>query len=426
MARKDESRFFYGWIIVGVVSISMMLAYAMRSSFTVFYVAILDEFGWTRANTAGIFSLSLIVYGISGIVAGILLDKVGPRNLFPAAATLIALGALWCSQASEIWEFYLAFGLIVAFGQCALGYVPSMALINYWFVKRRGFVLGIPMFGVSLSFLLTPLTQHLRETVGWRVAFMIFAGGLFAIAVPLNIAFIRHRPQDMGLLPDGVKRPMGSELERRERSDTAIIDQEWTLPRALRSYRLWLLLVIVSTIGLVENFPKVHQVAFITEVGYSPMFAAVVFSIFGLLLAVGPLAGLLSDRIGREMCFTGGAICIAFGSAVALVIKGPGLEWAWYLSSVSYGLGLGLVTPTLPATFGDLFLGRSLGSIVGFINIGYGAGGAVGPLLAAYLYDVTGEYTIGFVMVIVAILLGAILMWLVAPRKVRMVIRENS
>jgi nitrate/nitrite transporter NarK len=76
------------------------------------------------------------------------------------------------------------------------------------------------------------------------------------------------------------------------------------------------------------------------------------------------------------------------------------------------------VTPTLPAIYGDLFLGRSLGSIIGFINIGYGIGGALGPLLAGYIYDVTGEYTIGFVMVIAAILLGVVLVWVVGPRKV--------
>jgi len=83
MVEKTKPRFFYGWIIVAVLALSMMLAYATRSSFTVFYVAILDEYGWTRADTAGIFSLSLIVYGLGGILAGFLLDKLGPRKLFP-------------------------------------------------------------------------------------------------------------------------------------------------------------------------------------------------------------------------------------------------------------------------------------------------------------------------------------------------------
>jgi len=426
MIEKIKPRLYYGWVIVAVLMISITLAYAVRSSFTVFYVAILDDFGWTRAETAGIFSLSLIVYGVGGIAAGILLDKLGPRKLFPLAAGLIALGALWCSRATELWEFYTAFGLIVAFGQCTLGYVPTMTVVNHWFVRRRGLALGLVMFGFSLSFLLSPLTQYLRETVGWRNAFIIFAMATLAIVIPLTSIFMRHRPQDIGLLPDGDSRTSQSRAETEKRDNASVIDRrwaatEWSLPLALKTRRLWLCIMVAVMMGVVVNFPQVHQVAFITDIGYSSMFAVTVFSIFGLLNGIGPIGGLISDRIGRETGITLGAISIAIGTTIALSISRTGLEWAWYLSVICYGLGIGLLAPTLAATYGDLFAGKNLGSIIGFINAGFGIGGAIGPYLAGYIYDVTGNYTLAFIMVLSSAFILVPLIWLVAPRKVRLV-----
>jgi len=425
MIGKAKPRLFYGWIIVGVLALSMLLAYATRSSFTVFYVAILDEFGWTRADTAGIFSLSLIVYGLGGILAGFLLDKLGPRKLFPMAATLIALGAFWCSRATQIWEFYVAFGLIVGFGQCSLGYVPTMTVVNHWFVKWRGLAAGIAMFGLSLSFVLSPLTQYMRETIGWRAAFMIFAAAVFVVVVPMTSIFMRHRPQDMGLLPDGAKQETKSGPEAGKEKDASIIDHkwasvEWTLFRAFKTYRLWLLFIAAIAWGSMANFPQVHQVAYITDIGYSPMFAATAFSVFGILMGIGPLGGLLSDRIGREWNVTLGATSTIIGAVLALSVRSAGMEWVWYISSLSYGLGIGLIAPTLPAIYGELFASKNLGSIIGFINAGFGIGGAIGPYVAGYIYDVTESYSPAFIMIIAAALIQTTLMWVIAPRKVRL------
>lgn len=426
MIEKIKSRFFYGWLIVAVLAISLMLGYAVRSSYSVFYVAILGEYGWTRAETAGIFSLGLIIYGVGGILAGILLDKLGPRKLFPLAATLIALGALWCSRAAAIWEFYVAYGIVIAFGQCSLGYVPTMAVVNQWFVKRRGLALGITMSGFSLSFLLSPLTQYLRETVGWRSAFVVFAIAIIIIVIPLTTIFIRHRPQDIGLSPDGKEEVNEDKLQTKRRPDASIVDHEWAsvewnLPRAFKTYRLWLLFLVAILMGIVVNFPQVHQVAFVTDVGYSSMFAVTVLTIFGLLNGIGPIGGFISDRIGRETAYTIGATSIAISMALALSVRDVGLEWVWYLSVITYGFGIGIMAPTLAATYGDLFAGRNLGSIIGFINTGFGVGGAIGPYVAGYIYDVTQSYIPAFIMILATAASVGPLMWLAGPRKVRLV-----
>lgn len=426
MTERARPRFFYGWLIVGILALTMMLTYTVRSSFNIFYLAILDEFSWTRAETAGMFSVSLVFYGLGGLASGFLLDYLGPRKLFPISAIIITLGTIWCSQASSLWEFYIAFGVIIGFGQAALGYVPTMTVINHWFVKFRGLAAGIAMFGLSLSFVLNPLTEFLTETISWRTTFIIYGGILSIIVVPLTAFFLRLKPQDKDLLPDGQLKTEASELDTKQSRDLSIVDHswtsiDWTLAKAFRTSRLWLLFSLAFMMGMAVNFPQVHHKAYVTDVGYSAQVAATTLALFGILNGIGPLGGFISDRIGRERTITLGAIFIIIGMIAAVLIRSNTVPWAWYVMVTTYGLSIGLLAPTLPAVYGDLFAGRNLGGIIGFINMGFGLGGAVGPLVAGYVYDLVENYTAAFLMILGGAIAIIIFIWIIAPRKVRLV-----
>jgi MFS family permease len=142
-----KRKIFYGWVIVAVSFITMLFAYGIWYSFSLFYLPILEEFGWNRANTVIIFSISSVTYGLGSFVAGALFDRFGPRISFSVAATIMALGLLGCSQASAIWQFCLFFGVLTAFGVAAMGFVPVNALVSNWFIKRRATVVGIAQAG---------------------------------------------------------------------------------------------------------------------------------------------------------------------------------------------------------------------------------------------------------------------------------------
>jgi MFS family permease len=239
---NPENRFFYGWVIVGVSFIVLAAGTTLWFSFPIFYVEILNQFNWGRAATAIFFSLGGIIYGISSPIAGFLFDRFGPRKAFSAAALILALGALGTSQSNQIWQFCLAYGVVLAFGVALVGFPPAVALVSNWFVKRRGTALGFAQMGLQGTFLIAPLIQFLILTVGWRSTYQLLAAAVFIIIAPLSIAFLRHRPQDIGLQPDGATGSSESGETDTHEIDSLIADKEWastewSLVKALKTYR---------------------------------------------------------------------------------------------------------------------------------------------------------------------------------------------
>lgn len=422
--RKTKSPFYYGWIIVAIGFAAMAVAYGVRSSFSVFYVAILEEFGWSRANTAAIFSINVIVYGISSPFAGFLVDRFGPRRILSIGVVLLALGTVLCSQASALWHFYLLFGVTIAVATSLVGFPANVAVLSNWFIRKRGTAFGIFGSGWSVSFLIVPLVQYLIVAFGWRMAFVTLAVLVPVILLPLIILFSRHRPQDIGLLPDGINPGSQNEIScAQSKIDTfAACPQsatfEWTLGEAMRTPQLWILfLIIFCAFGISENLMVTHQVAFFVGVGYSGIFAASVVGFFGIISAVGHLTAFLSDIIGRKKNFTLGSGVAILGILILFLVKSPSYPWMPYLYAGLFGFGLGIFSPTLTAAVADIFHGRHFGAINGFLLLGFGAGGIIGPWLGGYIFDKTHSYSYAFLVTILALIVASSLIWVVSPGK---------
>lgn len=422
--RKAKSPFYYGWIIVAIGFAAMAVAYGVRSSFSVFYVAILEEFGWSRASTAAIFSINVLVYGISSPFAGYLVGHFGPRRILSTGVVLLTLGTVLCSQASTLWHFYLFFGVTSAVGTSLVGFPTNAAVISNWFIKKRGTTFGILGAGFGISFLIVPLVQYFIVAFGWRMAFVILAVVIPVILLPLIILFSRHRPQDIGLLPDGINPESQNEISSPAwKIDTfAACPQsatfEWTLGRAIRTPQLWILFLVgFCAFGIVENLILTHQAAFLVDVGYSGIFAASVVGFFGIMSAVGHLTGFLSDIIGRKKNFTLGSGVAILGILILFLVKSPSYAWMPYLYAGLFGFGLGILGPTLTAAVADIFHGRHFGAINGFLLLGFGAGGIIGPWFGGYIFDKTHSYGYAFLVTILALIMASSLIWVVSPGK---------
>ncbi|MBI4188830.1 MAG: MFS transporter [Chloroflexi bacterium] len=416
----------YGWVILAVAFVIMVVGYAVRNTFSVFYPAIVDEFGWSRGNTAIMFSISIIVYGVVAPVAGNLMDRFGPRLVFPIGATVMGAGLALCSLARTQWQFYLLYGVIVAAGLSIIGWTPCIALVSKWFVNRSGMAFGILAAGFGASLVSASIGQFLISNFGWRTSYVVigvFAAGLI---MPLAIIFMRNSPQEDRPLPDAA-----SEIANEHQAVTVGADgfndfatkwraTDWTLVKALRTYRFWLLFFIsFSALGIGEQIAITHQVYFYKDVGFTPMTAAVIYSVFGIAFVIGGIASILSDRLGRENVFVAG--CLLGVAAVSLLffIKDMSQPWLPFLSAFGFGLGLGVVGPVLGAVGADLFQGKSFGLIYGAITIGFSMGGAISPWLAGFIHDRTGSYFTTYCVMLVAMLIAAVFMVLVAPRKIR-------
>jgi len=436
--------FFYGWVIVGIAALTLTLIYGVRYAFSVFYVSILDEFGWSRAATATIFSANVIVYGVTAPLFGTLLDRFGPRRLLPLGAALISLATVASSVADQIWHFYILFGVMVGLGSSAAGYVCHAAIISNWFLRYRATALGIAMSGGGAAFLVAMLVQPLIAQFGWRQAYVILGVTVGVILIPATALFQRLRPQDLGLSPDGVPvmsanpapPPKGGTPTSHQVAatrvaapmrDPLVVDQvwvatEWTLGRALRTRRLWLLFVASFLLwGIGLNLVLAHQVAYAVTAGYSPMLAASVFGLYGVANVLGNLCGFISDRLGREETYTLAAASAILALVALILAADPAREPFLYLYVILFGPAFGILGPTITAAMADLFGGPNFGAINGFVTAGFGLGGSLGPWLGGYIFDATDSYQLAFTISAVALGFACLLVWLAAPRRVRQV-----
>jgi len=401
----------------------MMVAYGLRYSFSVFYDAILEDFGWARGATAAALSINLIVYAVSAPMSGSLVDRFGIRRLVPLGAILLGIALAACSRISTMGQLYLFVGLS-ALGSCIMGFVPHTAVVANWFSRRRGLAIGILNAGLVASALLAPLVACLISTSGWRGAFLVFGGVCIVIVAPLAAIFQRQRPEDKGVKAESASGEITSGGEAKSRELTVDEEwtlQDWTLAKAMKARRFWCLAFTFFFWGLYAYTFMVHQVVYLTDVGYPRDFAAVIVLVFGAFATVGSVCTFISDRIGREVTFSIASGSALMGLIIFMLIQNTLYLWMPYLYGVLFGLPFGVCSGVMITTGADLFQGKHFGAINGALVFFCVFGGALGPWFAGYVFDVTGSYAQAFPLMYFCILTSAAFIWLAAPRKVRMV-----
>ena len=421
--------FFYGWVVVAVAFVTMGIGVNTRTAFSLLFPPILDEFGWNRGTIAATFSIGFIVSTLATPAIGSMMDRWGPRVVVPVGAVLTGLGLMAATFASLPWHFYLTLGVMVVGGTIFMSYMGHTMFLPHWFDRRRGLAIGLTFSGVGVgSIIMFPWMQFAIDTVGWRQSLWITAIVLIAVLVPLNIIFQRHRPGDLGLLPDGAaaELPSNDAAEPAPQSD-GIVDRawtetEWTLSLAVRTTRFWWLALTFFS-GLHAWYAvQVHQTRYLIDVGISAKAAAVALGLVGLTGIGGQIAiGHLSDRIGREWAWSL-ALAGFLASYVCLLILGQWpSRWLMYVMvglQGFLGYGLASVYASVPA---ELFAGRRYGVIFGVLGIASGFGAAFGPWATGILFDIQGGYGQAFGIAIVMCAVSIYAMWRASPRKVRLV-----
>jgi hypothetical protein len=161
--------FYYGWVVVGVVFVTMAICVNARTAFSLLFPPILDEFGWERGVTAGAFSFGFIVSAVLSPLLGRLMDRRGPRFVMEIGVAATAAGLLLATFASEPWHVYLTLGMLVGAGTTFTGYTGQALFLPNWFVRRRGLAMSIAFAGVGFgSIVLLPALQTFVERHGWR------------------------------------------------------------------------------------------------------------------------------------------------------------------------------------------------------------------------------------------------------------------
>ncbi len=389
-----SSKLFYGWAIVAASFVSLAIVFGVRLSFQVFFVALVEDFGWSRGSTAGIFSVSMVVFSVTAVPFGWLLDLYGPRLLFSLGALLMAGGVLLSGWVSAQWQLYFWYGIIASLGITILGLSNYATLITRWFWRKRGTAMGLAFAGTGFGTLvLIPLTERWISVWGWRMAMVGQAVLLLGLILPLSLFILRLRPSELGLHPDGVKPAV--ELNQGQETLISSPTSNWSLPAAIRTPAFWLLLV-ASFGGLFSlRMLTLHQVAAAVDVGFDRFFAATVMGFTGGVVVLAFIGwGILADRLGRRRTFVISSVTMAGAILILLIITDPAQVWLLYLYAVLVGLAEGSRSSLLTAIMSDTFPGDSVGRLNGFVGMAFGAGAALGSWLAGYLFDATGSYAL--------------------------------
>ena len=214
--------FFYGWIIVAVTFVTMAIGVNARTSFSLFFPPIIDEFGWERGVTAGAFSFGFLVSGVVSPLIGRMMDRLGPRAVMELGVALMAGGLLLAPLTTQPWHLYVTIGVMVGAGSICLGYSGQSLFLPNWFNRRRGLAMGLAFAGVGIgSVTLLPWVQHMIEQTGWRTACTAMGVLVLVVLAPINL-LLRKRPEDIGLEPDGDAAPAASATPV-----SNIVDPDW-------------------------------------------------------------------------------------------------------------------------------------------------------------------------------------------------------
>lgn len=409
---------FYGWVIVLVSFLTLVLVMGTRFSFGVFYTSMLEEMGWGRAATAGIFSVSMLVYAVVALGVGAAFDWLGPRRMFPLAAVLLGVGFFLCSRITALWQFYLYYGVIVGTAFTALGFIPHVSLMTRWFERRRGLATSLAMSGTGVgSLLLAPLSAWLIARYGWQQSYLVYAGLIPGVLIPLVLVFHRNGPEDLGLQRDGAPRPPTAGQQASRRTD-AVGDTSYTAALTTRAF--WALCGIIFVVAFNHMMLVVHQNQYLVDSGFSQTFAAWILGLSGILRSGGGvLWGLLSDRMTRETSFTISTLLGVVALYFLLSVQTSPDAWRVVLAITLMGLGYGGASIIYATSAADLFQGRHFGKILGIMEIGFGLGASLGSYVAGVVFDRFQTYRPSFYLVMGLMLASIAGIWIAAPRAAR-------
>lgn len=394
-------RFYYGYVIVAAIFLILMVSWGTYSIFGVFFNPLITEFGWTRAAISGAFSVSTVVQGMLGIVVGSLTDRVGPRLVVSVCGVLLGLGYLLMSQVSSLWHVYLFYGLIIGAGMSGI-WVPLLATVSRWFIKRRSLMSGIVIGGIGIgSTIAPPVFSRFIAEYGWRISYLIL-GGTVLIFTVLVAQLLRSDPASVRQMPDG--RPFIDQPPK----ETPVAGI--SLKEILKTGRFWLLFIMVFCFGFCMFAIRVHIVPHAIDTGIDAFNAANVLAFSGITGILGNFVfGGLGDAIGNRKVFILG-FAVTAASMIWLLFSSD--LWMLYIFAAAFGFTFGMGAVESPLVV-DMFGLSSPGLIIGVVSLAYTTGAAVGPLAAGYLFDLTGSYQPAFLLAAGLAVAGIILATLI-------------
>ncbi len=408
----DLGNVFYGWKMVAVVSFLIaVMSLGVFQGLGTYLVALERQFGWSRTALSGAFAFSRVQGAAIGPIEGFLIDRFGSRRMIFIGFSIMGGGFIFLSRTEEIWQFYLGF-IILTLGSGLGGWLACVTIVNNWFIRKRSIAMSSAMSGMHIAGLLVSVLAIVVDNFGFRNATTGIGVFILLFCLPMT-RFIRNRPEDHGLQPDGnIPQPKTTGPE------AYVGEPEFTARQALRTRTFWIIAFVHLSSSVAIVSLALHLVPKLTDMGMSLSSAGIVVLTYtAVALPSQTAAGYLADRVPKTAAIF---VFIVFQALGIMVIALADSLPMVYLFAVLYGIGFGGRVPLLTALRGDYFGRKSFATIMGLSQLPNNLGMIAAPLFAGYMFDTTGSYFIPFSVFAGLTALGGAVIWFAARPKLPM------
>ncbi len=402
--------------MVGTLSVVLFFGAAgLMYVFPVFIESFQAEFGWTITEISSGAAVLAIVMGFSNPIVGALFARYGARKTMLVSASLLAASMLGYALLVNLWMLY-AILMVSGFAMAGVTILPAQTLVINWFDRFRGRAMGLTMVGIGAGGLvLPPVNEYLIRALGWRLTWICSFGIFVTVVIPLIAVYVRTRPEDLGLLPDGARE--GGEAESEPPPVSGL-----TVRSAIATLTFWLLVAVfllqltgVSALNFHFVPFAIKQLQFTAQEAALFYGFAVGFSILGRLLF-----GWLGDRWHPTLLLVLSLVLLAMGPAVLEVLFVHlglrELELLW-LYAAPFGTGIGANAVIMPVLVGRCFGELQFSKIMGLLMSGFAIGIIIGIPVSGWIFDTTGSYELVLISCLGALSLATLLAPLIRPER---------
>lgn len=402
---KNRKPIFYGWWIVALTVLTMSVVITpIFQGLGAFFVSLERHFGWSRTTLSGAFSLSRAEGAILGPLEGYLIDNLGSRMAVLIGLTILGAGFIALSFTDSILWFYISF-LIVFAGAGIGGFMPLIAVINNWFIKKRTRAMAIGMTGINLGGLLVPVLTFAIVSIGWRTTALYLGIGILILVVPIAYA-IRNRPEDYGLRPDGIQEDPAETNSISNHTYDDIEEFDFTVKQAIKTKAFWAITAAHGFSAVSAVTITVHIIPALTDMGLSLQAAGLIVSIYTSVGVVFQLiGGYIGDKFHKPKIIAVFVSIQAFGMLFAALA--PNITGA-LLFAVLYGAGFGGRIPLLTSIRGEYFGRKNFATIFGVSQVPMNIATMLAPIMAGIFFDSLGNYFIPFLGLAILNFIGAV------------------
>ena len=402
---------FHGWKIVwGGALIQTLHSGLVFNAFSLIAAQLHTEFGWSNSTLGGAFALNRAESGLLGPVQGWMTDRWGAKTVLRVGAAIMAIGLVLFATLDSIAEFYIYY-LLVALGSSLAGFLPITVTVVHWFERKRSRALAYAQMGFAVGGTLAFAFGILLDQVGWRKA-SLFSALLTLVVIVPTAGLFHKRPADVGQFVDGID-PDNVPDDAPPVSTTQTL-VHFTPQEALRTRAFWFISLGHASALLVVGASMAHLALYLKEeLGLSSTHVSIVVGALPAMMGVGQVVGgLLGDHYDKRVLVTLAMLGHGFGLLLLALANGPVMVWLFVLF---HGAAWGVRGPIQSSLRADYFGATDFGKIMGYSSLIVMFGMVIGPILAGVLADLTGSFTLGFLILAAAAGSGSLWFFFATP-----------